>query len=75
MTNENPYKMGDKVKVVYTIAYGGYWNNCVGTVSNLFSSEVTRYCVWVEFDSDPFQYDWPFMLEEVTPYSPMQGSM
>ena len=80
MTNENPYKVGDKVEVTSSTAYSQVWD-CAGTVCSVFSPLLTAYCVWVKFDDDKAEYEWPFALEEiekveeVEPHSPAEGSV
>ena len=74
MTNENPYKVGDKVEVTST-DYSSVRSGKVCRVDQVMTTDV-RYCVWVSFvDGYPSGNDWPFALDEIKPYSPTEGSV
>lgn len=72
---QNPFKVGDKVRVTTDTAYGSVRKGALGTVETVFSPTAAVYCVWLSFDTGyPAGADWPFALHEIEPYSPAKGS-
>jgi hypothetical protein len=71
---DNPFKVGDKVEVTSSTAYGSIRAGHTGTVVAVFDALLTRYCVWLRMDTWHSGDDWPFALDEIRLLSPAEGT-